>query len=171
MVGGEMRIRRVGIKNFRNFQNFAVDLGDHAVLVGPNGVGKSNLLFALRLVLDPSLPDSARQLRKEDFWDGVPRPLLADARIEISLELADFEKNDDQLASLAEHLVETTPMVARLTYLFRAKPTAKAPLESADFEFFVFGGDREDNRVGYELRHRLPVDFFHALRDAEGDLA
>lgn len=166
-----MRIRRVSITNFRNFQQLAVELHDHAVLVGPNGVGKSNLLHALRLVLDPSLPDSARQLRQEDFWDGVPRPLAKDARIEIVVELTDFEKNDDQLASLAEHLVETTPMVARLTYVFRAKPAAKEPLTATDFEFFVYGADREDNRVGYEVRRRLPLDFFHALRDAENDLA
>ena len=169
--GDAMQIRRLTIKNFRNFQNLAVDLDDHAVFVGPNGVGKSNLLHALRLVLDPSLPDSSRQLGQEDFWDGVPRPLTADARIEVSLELTDFEKNDDQLASLAEHLVETTPMVARLTYIFRAKATAKPPLTADDFEFFVYGGDREDNRIGYEVRRRLPAEVFHALRDAESDLA
>jgi putative ATP-dependent endonuclease of OLD family len=166
-----MRIRRLTIKNFRNFQALAVDLADHAVFVGPNGAGKSNLLHALRLLLDPSLPDSMRQLRPEDFWDGIMRPLPAGARIDISVELTDFEANDDQLASLAEHLVETAPMVARLTYVFRAKAAATPPLTSDDFEFFVFGGDREDNRVGYEIRRRLPADFFHALRDAEGDLA
>lgn len=167
-----MRIRRLTIKNFRNFKDVTVELDDHAVFVGPNGVGKSNLLHALRLVLDPSLPDSARQLRQEDFWDGVPRPLTTKARIEIAVELIDFESNDDQLASLAEHLVETSPLVARMTYVFRVRPSvATTPLTADDFEFFVFGGDREDNRVGYELRRRIPADVFHALRDAENDLA
>jgi putative ATP-dependent endonuclease of OLD family len=36
-------------------------------------IGKSNLLHALRLVLDPSLPDTGRQLGA-DFWDGLPSP-------------------------------------------------------------------------------------------------
>ncbi|OIP36502.1 MAG: hypothetical protein AUK47_15035 [Deltaproteobacteria bacterium CG2_30_63_29] len=165
-----MKIRRITIKNFRNFHDFAVDLDEHAVFVGPNGVGKSNLLHALRLVLDPSLPDSARHLRQEDFWDGVPTPLAIDARITIAIELGDFEGNDDQLASLAEYLIETDPMVARLTYVFQAKASTKAATTD-DFEFFVFGGDREDNRVGYEVRRRLPLDVFHALRDAENDLS
>jgi putative ATP-dependent endonuclease of OLD family len=40
------------------------------VLLGENRVGKSNLLFAMRLVIDQTLPDSARQLRISDFWDG-----------------------------------------------------------------------------------------------------
>lgn len=166
-----MKIKRLAIKNFRNFQNLDVRLHNHAVIVGPNAVGKSNLLHALRLVLDPSLPDSARHLRQEDFWDGLSRPLEKSACIEVIVELTDFEEDDSQLASLAEYLVETEPMVARLAYVFRAKGTAADPPMPDDFEFFIFGGDREENRVGYEVRRRMPADLFHALRDAEGDLA
>lgn len=165
-----MRLRRITIKNFRNFRNLTVQLHDHAVIVGPNGTGKSNFLHAIRLVLDPSLPDSLRQLREEDFWDGVPRPISADARIEIVVELSDFVDDDAQLANLAEHLVETDPLVARLTYVFRATPGVADPSPADGFEFFVFGGSREDNRIGYEIRRRLPIDVFHALRDAEGDM-
>ena len=62
-----MRISRIQIQNFRNFHDFDIALGEHAVIVGENKIGKSNLLFALRLLLDPSLPDSARQLKEEDF--------------------------------------------------------------------------------------------------------
>jgi putative ATP-dependent endonuclease of OLD family len=166
-----MRISRIAISNFRNFCKFDVPLHDHAVFVGANGVGKSNLLHALRLVLDPSLPDTSRHLRDEDFWDGFQRPLGTDARIEVIVELSDFDESDEQLASLAEHLVQTEPMVARLTYVFQPKPGALEPLGFDDFEFFVFGGEREENRVGYELRRRMPLDLFHALRDAEADLA
>lgn len=169
--GGAMRISKLTIKNFRNFQSLEVGLADHAVIVGPNGVGKSNLLHALRLVLDPSLPDSLRQLRREDFWDGCPRPLKKGERIEVSIELSDLDGNDDVLASLGDHLVETDPKLARLTYVFRAKPKAKVPLTADDFEWFVFGGDDEENRVSHEVRRRLPADLIHALRDAETDLA
>jgi putative ATP-dependent endonuclease of OLD family len=70
-----MRITRITITNFRNFEALDVRLADHSVIVGANAVGKSNLLYALRLVLDPSLPDTARHLRTEDFWDGIPRPI------------------------------------------------------------------------------------------------
>ena len=66
-----MRLSRIYIHNFRNFKEFDIKLGDRAVIVGDNKIGKSNLLYALRLILDPSLPDSARQLRLEDFWDGL----------------------------------------------------------------------------------------------------
>lgn len=71
-----MRICRIEIENFQNFKHVNVQVGTDLVVVGANGVGKSNLMFALRLLLDPSLPDSARRLRQEDFW---ARGLVANA--------------------------------------------------------------------------------------------
>lgn len=166
-----MRISRIRIQNFRNFRHLDVSLSDNAVIVGENKIGKSNLLYALRLVLDPSLPDSSRQLRREDFWDGLPR-LTREDRIIISLDITDFEDNEDQMALLAEHLIQPEPMVSRLTYVFQPLPTLTGdPKKDSDYEFFIFGGDRPENRVGYEIRRRLPFDVLPALRDAEGDLA
>jgi putative ATP-dependent endonuclease of OLD family len=76
-----MHISRIRIQNFRNFRDLDVALGEDAVIVGENKIGKSNLLHALRLILDPSMPDSARQLREEDFWDELPRPLGKDVSL------------------------------------------------------------------------------------------
>lgn len=167
-----MKLSRIHIENYRNFKLLDIVLSEHAVIVGENKIGKSNLLHALRLVLDPSLPDSARQLREEDFWDGIPRPLKKDDHILISVEFSDFESNVTELAMLAEHLVGVSPMTSRLTYVFQPLPDLeKAPMNAADYEFFVFGGERPDNTVSYEFRRRLPMDILPALRDAEGDLA
>lgn len=167
-----MRISRIAIKNFRNFADLNVALSEHAVIVGENKIGKSNLLHALRLVLDPSLPDSARRLRNEDFWDGLKRPLGKGDRIIISVDIADFEDDENQLAVLAEHLVEPAPMVARLTYVWQPIPgLTSGPAKDADYEFFVYGGDRPENRISYEVRRRLPLELLPALRDCEGDLA
>ena len=66
-----MHLSRITIENFRNFQSLDVALGGNLVIVGENRVGKSNLLYALRLIFDPSLPDSSRQLGRADFWDGL----------------------------------------------------------------------------------------------------
>lgn len=167
-----MRISRIVIKNFRNFKSLDVKLGEHAVVLGENKVGKTNLLFALRLILDPSLPDSARRLRLEDFWDGLERPLKTEDVIEISVEFRGFASNENLLAVLADHLVKPDPMIARITYLFRPIPgREKTPRSEADYEFVIFGGDRPDNHVGYDLRRWMPMDLFPALRDAESDLA
>lgn len=167
-----MRLSRIRINNFRNFKRLNVRLGEHAVILGENKVGKTNLLFALRLILDPSLPDSARQLRLDDFWDGLERPLKEDDVIEISLEFRDFEDNENLLAILADSLVKPDPMVARITYRFQPiSGLEAAPRSEADYEFIIFGGERVENTIGYELRRWMPMDLFPALRDAEGDLA
>ncbi len=167
-----MRISRITIRNFRNFADLDVVLGEHAVIVGENKIGKSNLLHALRLILDPSLPDSARKLREEDFWDGLERPLGKDDQVTISVDLADFEGDENQLAVLAEHLVKPNPMVARLTYVWQPLPgLTGGPTKDSDYEFFVYGGDRPENRISYEVRRRLPLELLPALRDCEGDLA
>ena len=114
-----MRLSRIVVKNFRNFKLLDVRLGEHAVVLGENKVGKTNLLFALRLILDPSLPDSLRKLRLDDFWDGLVRPLKAEDVIEVSVEFQDFEENENLLAVLADHLVRPDPMMARITYRYQ----------------------------------------------------
>lgn len=166
-----MKISRIRIENFRNFREIDIATHDHLVIVGENGAGKSNLLHALRLVLDPTLPDSARLLSVDDFWDGLPRPLSIDDSICVSVELSDFEKNKAQLANLGGFLVDPDKMVARLTYRFRPKEGASTPLTSNDYEFRTLGGlEENDNRLDYETRRRFPLDFTAAMRDAEGDL-
>src|SRR5262245_58326680 len=96
-----MKLTRIQIENFRNFHKIDVALDGNIVLVGENSVGKSNLLYALRLIFDPTLPDSARQLNSGDFWDGLGEPLDVE-KIVISVELQDFEKTMGVLAQLTD---------------------------------------------------------------------
>ena len=66
-----MRISKIRINNFANFSEFEIETGDNLVVVGENKVGKSNLIFALQLILDPGLAERDRQLGLEHFWDGL----------------------------------------------------------------------------------------------------
>jgi len=167
-----MYICRIELDNFRNFHELRLDLSGNSVIVGENKIGKTNLIHALRLVLDPRLPDTERQLRLEDFWDGLPRPLDPKAFIRISVDITDFENDESLMAILAEHLINAEPMVSRLTFLFRPKPSLKeAPKKESDYEFIVFGGDRPENQIGYETRKWIPLSLLPALRNAEEDLA
>src|SRR6059036_1536144 len=86
-----MRLLRLKIENFRNFEMVECELGTHVVLLGENGAGKSNLLRALRLVLDPEMPDSDRQLEAEDFWAGAPP--FAGTEIKVTVELTGYKTN------------------------------------------------------------------------------
>lgn len=167
-----MRISRIAVENYANFKHVDFTTDDSLVIVGENKAGKSNLLRALRLVLDPMLPDRDRQLGFEHFWDGLGDAKLG-ATVKVIVEFTDFEDNDNLLTVLGGSLVSTdTPVVARLTYLYRPKAALEgaAPQTLADYEFLVFGGTNEDNVFTAAGRRELPMDYLFALRDAESDL-
>lgn len=164
-----MRLSRVAIRNYRNFANIDLsDLPSNVVLVGENGSGKTNLLAALRLVLDPSLPDSARELTAEDFWDGLAAPFGGN-EIEVTVELADFEGDHAAQAALDKCFVSREPFVARLTYLYRPVPVMGTNAEQA-YEFVIFGGGQETQPVERATRRFIAMRVLPALRDAEAEL-
>src|ERR1700761_8899036 len=141
MNGGAMYLSRIRIENFRNFQDLDVALGGNAVIVGENRVGKSNLLFAMRLIFDPSLPDSGRQLGLADFWDGL-EDIDADTAITVSVEIKDFQGDLDVLAVLTDYRLDDDPDTVRLTYQLRAEPDLDGdPASDDDFTFVCFGGE------------------------------
>ena len=168
-----MFLSRVKIDNFRNFHQLDVRLGSTSVIVGENGAGKSNLLYALRLILDPRLWDSSRRLREEDFWDGLNDPVKKGEIVEISIEFQDFKNDSNVFAVLQPYCVKgPVEDTARLTYRYRPKPAIplNRDLTTEDYEFVVFGGEDDKNRVDHDVRRWIPVEVLPALRDGEGDL-
>ena len=166
-----MHISRITIVNFRNFYDFDVSIAGNIVLVGENRVGKTNLIYALRLLLDATLPESARHLSLADFNDSIAPP-GQDDYISISVYIQGFEHNHNLLAVLTDFRVNDDPTTAKLTYEFRPKESLEGdPASSEDYEFVCYGGEDDTRRFGYELRRRICMDLLPALRDAEGDLA
>lgn len=166
-----MHVSRITISNFRNFSEFDVQLTGNVVVVGENRVGKSNLLYALRLIFDPTLPDSARQLGLSDFWDGLEGP-GSDDKIVVSVEIKEFDDDLDVLALLTDYRLDGDSNTVRLTYEFRPKAELDhEPAAAADYEFVCYGGEDEAKHFGHELRRKITMDVLPALRDAEGDLA
>jgi len=163
-------LSRIRIRNFRNFKSLDLPLAASTVIVGENKVGKTNLIYALRLVLDPSLPELARTLRAEDFWDGLKAPFQGSV-IEIAIELSGFDGDKAATAILNDCLVAKKPSLARLTYQFRPRAAIEPAKAGAfDYEYSVFGGIDEKNRVGPDVRRWISLMALPALRDAEGDV-
>jgi hypothetical protein len=76
-IGVIVELARIPIQNFRNFATLDISLAGNVVVVGENRVGWSNLLHALRLLLDPTLLDRGATRR--------PRPLRGEWRAEIGI--------------------------------------------------------------------------------------
>ncbi|HKI19587.1 MAG TPA: AAA family ATPase, partial [Isosphaeraceae bacterium] len=151
----DLHISRLEIENFRNFVALEVDpFPSNAVIVGENGIGKSNLLSAIRLVLDPALPDAARQLRPEDFCEHSDSGIAEGAIVRVVVELRGFDDDSGAKGVLDGCIVATDPYVARLTYEFRPREPIdtdepSVPLTVDDYDWVVFGGDRS----GYDVHH------------------
>lgn len=65
-----MKIRKINVKNFRNLRDFEIyPYHSTTVFIGENNSGKSNLLYALRLLLSPRSKRLEPQLSEEDIND------------------------------------------------------------------------------------------------------
>lgn len=167
-----MHISRIQIENFRSIASLELtDLLPALVLVGENGSGKSTLLEALRLVLDPSLPDSARELDETDFYDGTDAP-FGGREIRVVVEVTDFADDRRAKALLVDSVFERDPLTARLTYIYRPR----GGVDTADatgpdtYEHLSFRAENEGLPFGADVRRYLSVRVLPALRDAHGDL-
>ncbi|WP_339293438.1 AAA family ATPase [Paenibacillus sp. FSL W8-0187] len=114
-----MHISSLRIRNFRNFQkaNFIFNEGVNTI-IGANGSGKTNALFALRLIIDDSLPRSSTNLLDTDFnrsllnWRGH--------WIVISIHF-DNLTNDDSSQALVFQGTHTINNSGSLNLYFRPK--------------------------------------------------
>lgn len=170
-----MRIVRFFVKNFRNLAEIELELCPGTVIVGENRAGKSNLLHALRLILDGRMSYADRQLSAEDFWDGLSNdepdwdPMAEGHVIEASIDVVDFLDDFGLTAALANALVAGDPPRARLTYRF-------APVDTGSndgrprYKGAVYGGANLGQPIASELLSSLHLVFLHALRDVEADI-
>lgn len=63
-----MLLNTIKIKGFRNFKNATINFEDKSLIIGANDVGKTNLLWAMRLLLDKSLSDYDIEPKDSDFY-------------------------------------------------------------------------------------------------------
>lgn len=93
-----MQLSQATIRGFRNFNEATINFGVKSLVIGGNDVGKSNLLYALRMLLDRSLSESDLEPQDSDFcvWSETDT-------IEILLEFRQVHE-DCVLSKLKEHV-------------------------------------------------------------------
>ena len=121
IVGGiKIHISKLTIRNFRNFRNatFKFEKGVNT-LIGENGSGKTNAFYAIRLLIDDSLPIRASSLDVTDFIRG-----LGDWRGHWIVLVLEFEELDSSEATqvLTNHGIGHMDDVGRGTYALYFRP-------------------------------------------------
>jgi putative ATP-dependent endonuclease of OLD family len=185
-----MFISRVVIRNFRNFQQLDVTLGDGVTsVVGEDNTGKSNFIFALRLALDAGLSSTYRVLDVQDFHcaTSISRP----EQVLVSVEFSDYAASDAAAALVGCWESDPDRRVARLTYRFRPRRALVEMHEQGeeipenltldDYHWEVCGGGQVDpsvaswheqlgNSVRFSDLQQFQVVSLPALRDVRQDL-
>ena len=62
-----MKISIIHIKGFRNFDDEQITFQDKTLIIGANDVGKTNLIYALRLLFDKSISERDLELSDSDY--------------------------------------------------------------------------------------------------------
>lgn len=90
-----MKISNVHLTGFRNFADSSINFKDNTLIIGSNDIGKSNLLHALRILLDKSLSEADLEPNELDFHIG-----LTDVSNEISITIKFTNVIEDAVISV-----------------------------------------------------------------------
>lgn len=163
-----MKISKVEITNFRNFSHVVVNTSHTMLLVGANDTGKSNFIYALRLVLDKRLSVADRKLKADDFWRGIEP--WGGREIRIHIEFTDYKK-DKSLRRILDSHTDGREGFASLTFVYKPKQNRPADITKSkekDYQPYLYGGGEE--RIDWSVIINLNISYIDALRDAEAEL-
>lgn len=161
-------VRLVQIKNFRNFKKANFELKKKAILIGENGVGKSNLLRALQLILDPTFSEDDRLLDESDFYEGLQNPAENGEEIIISIYIDSYSQAKNVLCQLSDATVDVSgEKLLKITYKYFKDISTNG---KARYRYIIFKGEDENKLFTYEDRKFLNLKVIKAIRDVENEM-
>ncbi|MCK4784031.1 MAG: AAA family ATPase [Desulfobacteraceae bacterium] len=145
-----MHISELRIRHFRNFLNarFTFRKGVNT-LIGENGSGKTNALYALRLLLDDSLSRNATHLRETDFCRALGNWRGHWIIISIDFEELDPSEGCQLLKHETGHMDETE--TGTYTLFFRPKLEVRSKLHE-------MGTDGAEHKAIQQYLNGLTLD-------------
>ncbi|NHZ32872.1 ATP-dependent nuclease [Massilia rubra] len=192
-----MYISKINIMNFRSFKNQEILFGNGVnVVIGHNNAGKTNLLKALAMVIDPA---AKRRLDVHDFHKHIPiKDLKANPpAVLITVTFSSGEDEKDDLRMVADWLTKPdAAFEAKLSYEFflpdaehQSYFNAVKDIEEADkdacikvwsfiqhdfirhYKYRLLAGAPEEQRgADYDATKGFDFQFLDAIRDVERDM-
>ena len=98
-----MRLSNATIKNYRNFIDSEINFNNNSLIIGTNDVGKTNLLNAIRIILDKSFSYLDLEPQERDF-----NIFSNDEEITIILEFSDIQEDKETYiySNLGKYIVD-----------------------------------------------------------------
>lgn len=133
-----MYISKVVIKNYRNYEEFSIELKPFVTVIGENNIGKSNLLEAISLVLSHDFSVyKKRKLEIGDFnyhcIDKFKNSIIEreDSEIifpEVRVDLYFLDPDEEQEAVINDCWYDFNKKEARISYVYSFKGRKKDEL-------------------------------------------
>ncbi len=141
-------IEWIRIKGFRNFDDETINFANQTLVIGANDVGKTNLIYALRILFDRSLSDKDLELYDSDY-----NVFVKSESIEITVKIS--EVTEDCLISTFKGDLQNG------TVYIQYKNTK-------DGEYGIYAGHSEDTLEVKTSRFyikRLNLEYVNTNRD------
>lgn len=142
------------LKGFRNFSDASINFNENTLVIGSNDVGKSNLLHALRILLDKSLSEADIEPNELDFHinqDGI------DDEIIITVKFSDIQE-DAVISVLKGNVSEDNETFLRYA----------AQKSSLDYQLFIGPSldDLQEVSSRFYLKH-MHLKYIQSQRDLD----
>lgn len=162
-----MRLRKISIKNFRNLRDITIIPFQKTVIIGENNSGKSNLLYALRLILDINSQKLENELSQVDINDAAFAEGITS--FSITIEIGNLQEHNELETIFMEFLShESTETFVTLEGEY---------FLDSDGEFIwqvqvlsPRGSVNDPGVFTYRMKKSLPLYFLDAVRYAEKEL-
>ncbi|WP_242301776.1 ATP-dependent endonuclease [Bacillus cereus group sp. BfR-BA-01361] len=148
-----MYITNVLMKGFRNFKDTKVNFNEKTLIIGANDIGKSNLIYALRILLDKKLSEADLEPKDSDFY-------VHEKTDEIFIQLKFEQVTEDCIVGKIGKYVSDTGI------LYLAYHAIREATGEKKYQFFI--GASEDDLQEIESRFYLKVlnmDYIESSRE------
>ena len=148
---------KVYIKGFRNFREATIRFNRQSLIIGANDIGKTNLIYALRILLDRGLSDYDFELSDSDFF-------AYEETNEVRIRLYLTEVTDECIvARMPGYISDDHKMVIQYTANRNAGRT--------DYQFYCGKSDSADDLKRFDnpfYRKYLNIKYIGSHRDFWG---
>lgn len=161
-----MKLRKISIQNFRNLRNVNIFPRKITVIIGENNTGKSNLLHALRLLLDPQAESLRLALSQEDINDNAR--LENDNYFSIIVEIGDLQ-NHIEVETCFRERIDQDGEESFITIEGRFEPDEEGIYTWTSQVLPPNGRTNNSISLSRRMSRSLPLYFLDAVRDATRD--
>jgi putative ATP-dependent endonuclease of the OLD family len=175
-----LEITRVLIKNFRSIQQVDVALGPTTVFIGPNNVGKTAILDAIRIALTRRWGQRGTGFTEGDIHlpPGTTDPAQAPPiNVQIEFQERNLKEWGDELQNALDDIIQIDPITGRSIIILNVTCgiNATGALEprweflNIDRQPLTGKGARSTNLQ--EIFQYIPVFYLKPTRDAEDEFS